>query len=360
MGTKKTTEQFREEVNTLGNGDYILCSPYTGARKKITIKHLKCGNKYQVIAYSFLAGTRCPYCNKYRKKTPESFLQQAKQLVGDEYTFLSKYTGVKNRIKVRHNKCGYEYKVIPDDFLRGSRCPRCFGHNPYNDKEFQEKVNKIHNNEYQILSHYINNHTKVKVKHLVCGNVYEVTPNSILNGRRCPKCYGTPKKTTKQFKQEVFNLVGNEYTVIGQYKGTNTKIEMKHNKCGHIWKIEPSKFLHNRRCPYCNESHGEQAIKKSLRELKIHYVSQKRFDNCRYKKPLPFDFYLPELRVAIEFDGSQHFVPYKHFGGNKKLELYKKRDSIKNQYCIEKHIKLIRINYTIGLDNITEFLREVI
>ena len=37
------------------------------------------------------------------------------------------------KIKIRHNKCGYEYEVIPNKFLgkkslnytNGSRCPKC-------------------------------------------------------------------------------------------------------------------------------------------------------------------------------------------------------------------------------------------
>jgi len=43
-----------------------------------------------------------------------------------------------------------------------------------------------------------------------------------------------------------------------------------------------------------------------------HAMSQNR-------KPLSFDFYVPELRVLIEFDGIQHFEPVGRWGGKAKL-----------------------------------------
>ena len=43
----------------------------------------------------------------------------------------------------------------------------------------------------------------------------------------------TRKRTHDQFVKEVFDLVGNEYTVLGQYTNTDTKILIKHNICKH-------------------------------------------------------------------------------------------------------------------------------
>lgn len=361
MGRRKTTEEFRQEVQSLGEGHYKLCSEYKDSHSKVELFHTVCGRYYNVSPTSFLGGTRCPYCAGCMKNTTDNFKKEVKVLTGEDYTVLGDYKNANTKIKMRHNKCGYIYYVTPYSFRRkGSRCPKCFGHSPYTNKTFQDKLNSIYGSQYILLGGYVNNHTKVRIKHTICGAVYMVRPNDILRGKRCPACYGTPKKTTEQFKQEVYDLVGDEYTALGEYKGTDTKITIKHNKCGYVWKITPNKFLHGRRCPRCNESHGERAIRKYLESNHIQYESQKRFDDCRYKKPLPFDFYLPTLRIAIEFDGTQHFIPFKHFGGKKKLKLYKKRDSIKNNYCLENNIKLIRINYQINLKNIDEFLNKLI
>jgi len=66
--------------------------------------------------------------------------------------------------------------------------------------------------------------------------------------------------------------------------------------------------------------------------------------------PLPFDFYLPEVNTCIEYDGEQHYKPYRFSQDEKyikKLEKTKQHDLIKNLYCKENGIRLIRIPYTI-------------
>lgn len=59
------------------------------------------------------------------------------------------------------------------------------------------------------------------------------------------------KKTTEEFKVEVFNLVGDEYQVLGEYIDAKTKIKMLHNKCGNIYEVTPDNFLQCKRCPIC-------------------------------------------------------------------------------------------------------------
>ena len=57
-----------------------------------------------------------------------------------------------------------------------------------------------------------------------------------------------------------------------------------------------------------------------------------------------FDFYLPDYNTCIEFDGEQHFKPIKHFGGKERFKQQQKNDQIKNDYCVENNIALIRIS----------------
>jgi len=47
------------------------------------------------------------------------------RLIGTEYTSLESYKGLGTKILHKHNKCGYEWLVIPNNLLRGSNCPRC-------------------------------------------------------------------------------------------------------------------------------------------------------------------------------------------------------------------------------------------
>lgn len=70
------------------------------------------------------------------------------------------------------------------------------------------------------------------------------------------------------------------------------------------------------------------------------------FQNCKDEKVLPFDFYIPSLSIAIEFDGKQHYTPIQFFGGVQGFNMTKKHDELKNKYCYDNNINLIRIPYT--------------
>ena len=94
-----------------------------------------------------------------------------------------------------------------------------------------------------------------------------------------------------------------------------------------------------------NHSHGERDIIKFLVSNSIIFVEEKRFDDCRNILPLPFDFYLPEYNICIEFDGKQHFESISYWGGDDGLINRQHNDNIKNNYCYEKNIELIRIRY---------------
>lgn len=99
---------------------------------------------------------------------------------------------------------------------------------------------------------------------------------------------------------------------------------------------------HTKSCG-CLISVGEEQIREFLDNHEIKYVRQKRFCDCKDQKPLPFDFYLPQYNIAIEYDGMYH---YKNVRG--KQDDYNKmkyHDQIKTQYCIDNNIQLIRIPY---------------
>jgi very-short-patch-repair endonuclease len=86
-----------------------------------------------------------------------------------------------------------------------------------------------------------------------------------------------------------------------------------------------------------------------LSELNINFTEQKRFFDCRNKKQsdmLPFDFYLIDYNVLIEYDGLHHFEPIKGWGGEDKFKITKENDGIKNNYCLTHNIPLLRLPYT--------------
>lgn len=68
------------------------------------------------------------------------------------------------------------------------------------------------------------------------------------------------RKTHDEFLQEVFDLVQNEYSVLGEYSGTTCKIKIKHNKCGFEYIVMPSSFLQGNRCPKCSKKASQRII----------------------------------------------------------------------------------------------------
>ena len=81
--------------------------------------------------------------------------------------------------------------------------------------------------------------------------------------------------------------------------------------------------------------------------MDISYEREYSFSNCVNditNKQLRFDFYLPDYNCCIEYDGIQHYkeTTWRHIT----LEDEQRKDNIKNRYCKEKGIKLIRIPYT--------------
>jgi len=70
-----------------------------------------------------------------------------------------------------------------------------------------------------------------------------------------------------------------------------------------------------------------------------------KFNSCKNIKELPFDFYLPEYNICIEYDGQHHFNIVSKFGGENFLNKVRQNDKIKDNWCSENNIKLIRISY---------------
>lgn len=104
---------------------------------------------------------------------------------------------------------------------------------------------------------------------------------------------------------------------------------------------------------------GELQVFNDLKEIGILNIKkQESIKSPLTKKDLPFDFYLPDQKIYIEYDGQQHYEPVGHFGGIKGYERQFIRDSIKNQYIIDNNLKLIRITYQAKFKDIKEFLKK--
>lgn len=121
-----------------------------------------------------------------------------------------------------------------------------------NTESFKREILEKVGEDFHVLGEYINNRTKIKIRHNTCGHIFNILPISFLLGKSCPKCRKNKKlKTTKIFKDELYKKYKNEYSVLEEYVGARTKIKIKHNNCGTIWEITPDNILRGYGCPKC-------------------------------------------------------------------------------------------------------------
>jgi len=138
-----------------------------------------------------------------------------------------------------------------------------------------------------------------------------------------------------------------------EYINNKTKVKIICPKHG-IFNQKPNDHLMGHGCPICKESYGEKQIGIFLDNNNIRYIRQKKFKNCKNIKVLPFDFYLPEYNMCIEFDGIQHFKKIDKWGGENNYKLIMLKDNIKNNYCKNNNIYLLRIKYNDDIITILE------
>ena len=216
---------------------------------------------------------------------------------------------------------------------------------------------EMEKDNYKLLSEYKNNSCKLIIQ---CdkGHTYEASWSNYKNrGSRCPYCCHNHTINLKYIKnfaeKEGYKILSTSY--INAYK--ELTFECSH---GHIFDLVWCYFQSGTRCPYCKISKGEEQISKTLLKYNIDNIREKTFEDCIYKSKLRFDFYLPQYNVCIEYDGKQHFEPQDFSGHGNSEEEFKEtkiRDNIKDKYCKDNNIKLIRIPY-FEFDNIENILKQ--
>lgn len=263
---------------------------------------------------------------------------------------------------------GYKYHCRLQHLLN-NKLPNFVGiNNPYSCENIKLWIKK-NNKPFELISETFENaHTYLKFKCSCCNTVFERNWNNIYSGGNgCRKCrYENQKilqmRPRSMSKEMLFDYpeicedwnAKNKYSYEKYSAKSGFKVKWKCHMCGYEWETSIAHRVKDKSgCPKCSfkMSKGENIIYNYLQNKNIPFVKEAIFKDCRDINPLPFDFYLPDYNICIEYDGEQHFKPVS-FGCNKSAEeknrrflLTQKHDKIKNEYCTLKNIKLIRISY---------------
>lgn len=299
---KLTDDEFKDKIKTLHNETITPLETYINSRSKMMFLCNMCGNSWNTVSANVMKGSGCPSCAKNVKKTTDVFNKEVFALVQDEYSVLSEYLGKDVKVKFRHNEDGFEFMMTPHSFLCGQRNP---------------------NQRYKT----------------------------------------TAKKNTIPFEKissKMLEITNGKYEIVGDFTATSHPATIKCNMCGKLFKNRPTRIIQGGvGCPNCYKSKGEDVIEQYLIDNNYDYQKQFKFQECRNKRALPFDFAIFEndsLKFLIEYDGIQHFVPK---FGMKSFESIQLTDSIKNKYCEDNDINLIRIKYNRS-ENMNLFRSKVI
>lgn len=357
-----TTETFIESAKKV-HGDKYDYSMVKYEASNIKVKIIcPVHGIFEQLSNSHLNGHGCSTCSNNTKNTTTKFIEECRNIHGDKYDYsLLEYKNSNSRIKVICKKHG-EFEIRPSNHKRGVGCKKCSDelvrYNALTTKKFIEKSKKIHGDKYDYsLSEYSGVFKNIKI---ICKDhgIFEQLPSNHFKKLGCPKCSGIKKLTREEFieRSNIIHCNKFDYSLV-DYKNNRKKVKIICPIHG-VFEQQPSSHMNMKSgCPFCLNSKGEISIKNILGNLRINYITQYKFDNCIDKNKLAFDFYLPNYNMCIEYDGLQHFKPIKRFGGYDGFNITQKHDKIKNEYCKNNNIKLLRIKYN---ENIEKKLKEIL
>lgn len=299
---------------------------------------------------SHLNGQKCKKCViENNKLTNEEFIEKSNIVHNNKYDYsLVNYINNIIDVDIICKEHGI-FQQRPSNHLTGNGCKECYIENFRNKKYLEKCINKFNNKYDYSLVDYKNNKSNVSI---ICKEhgIFKQTLKSHLKGLGCPYCSG--KRMNTEFFIEKSNIVHNNYYDYSKTEYTKAN-ELVKIICPKHGEFEQKAYIHSQGsgCKICKSSKGEREIIKILNNLNIDYIHQKKFEDCKYKSNLVFDFYLPNFDICIEYNGLQHYEPCDYFGGEDFFIITKIRDKIKKKYCKENNLKLFSISYKKNIES---------
>lgn len=354
MAKKYTQEEIE---NILSDNGIILLSPYINSTTKLKMK-CSCGKIFEKT-WKIMNKNKKFKCNdcikKEQVKAQTMSYEIAKQKVEERgyklLTLKEDYikASIKNKIQCPN---GHIYEQILLDLFKGHGCKKCASkiNGDRRKLNFEEVKNKINNLGWELLSENYNRvDDKLKIRCKKCNNIFYSSFHNLQKGSGCPHCYKQErgKSSIISYEERLLYVNSFGYDIITpeqDYKNGEHKVTLRCPK-GHLYEAKLHDFYIGNRCPKCRESKGERKVREFLKTQNLKYIEQYKFEDCKAQTFLPFDFYLPDYNCCIEYDGKQHYKPSSFYGGVDSFIGAKVRDTIKNIYCEQNNIKLIRIPY---------------
>lgn len=222
----------------------------------------KCHRNYYITQQALNDGWDCTYCDD-EIDINKLFKRIVKVAGENKYVFKGKIdvNNIKSNISLYHKECGREFLVKVNNFLfHHTRC-RCNG--TVLEKEAYRRMKAYP--QFQLLE-YTYFAGPATFLHKECGKTFVKDFRSFIETPKCVHCELQHDITQESFEQEVKNLVGDEYSVIGKVTTKSQRVDMKHNVCGRVHGFKPVEFLAGSRCEHCYQKPSEAALEKMLEQ----------------------------------------------------------------------------------------------
>ena len=200
-----------------------------------------------------------------------------------------------------------------------------------------------------------------------CGNIIEVVKTDIMSHHTLScGCMQSERASERNTKNWAGTISPFGIKFVDQAYQTKRGVWMWICECfcGEQFIALPAEVMSGKicSCGCVSSSRGELLVSNILDSLDMTYTTEVSFQDCKDIFPLRFDFAIPgknNLKL-IEYDGPQHFMPVDYFGGEQSYKTLTKHDHMKNKFCKNKNIPLLRLKYSLSDEEIKKRIIEFI
>ena len=222
---KKTHEDFIKDLKQVNSNEIIIIGKYLTARDKIAWQCKKCSNIfYAAPKHLYNYSGFCKKCisietgiNK-KNSSSEIFLKRLQE--DGKFVLLDDYKGANEQVRFKCLFCNYEWIASPNNVIRYNNCPKCKIVKSRKSSDIFAKELLSINSNIILLDEYVKATQKIKCKCKLCDYIWEVKPQSLLNGVGCPSCNHTSTSFVEQAILLSFSNVLGENNVFSRDKKT--------------------------------------------------------------------------------------------------------------------------------------------
>ena len=345
---------------------------YININTKIRFKCLIHDFEFDAFPQNMLRGHGCRKCgnekqSKLQTKSHDQFVRDVRR-INPDIEVIGQYVNMDTKVQVRCLLDDHIWDADPRKLYRGALCAVCSNHKVLNG------VNDVGTTRPDLVMYfkYKDEATKYtsgseKIVDVICpkcGYEDQIRIGNLSRfGFACNGCYerkyGRKRVPYGYWNRDTMQQYLNDnycgYLLLDVQIPSNDNCEAlkvflkcpneKHPPYWAYWTNITSGYT----CLLCYVedamSKGERMAESVFKKYNYIYVPQKRFDDCRDKYTLPFDFYLPEYNLIVEIMGEQHEHPINYFGGKEKFDIQVRHDKIKRDYLTAHNIHILDIWY---------------